>query len=210
MAPRVDRVFLLSPARASGVRAGWLLRPQASFELAVRLRAGTANLGELFAFASGLYFRGKLAYARAFAQPDASGEGAWVIAPGRGLLPPQTPFTRAELRALAAVPVDAAHGPFREPLLRDARRLATTLAASTEVVLLGSIASPKYLEPLLSVFGSRLRFPRAFVGRGDMSRGGLMLRCVASGEELEYLAVEGATRTGARPPRLPRLGRAAS
>ena len=204
MAPPVRRVFLLSPARASGVRAGWLLRPQASFELAVRLRAGTANLGELFSFASGLYFRGKLAYARAFARPPPRGEGAWVIAPGRGLLPPQTPFSLEALRELAAVPVDAAHGPFREPLLADARMLAARLPRSTEVVLLGSIASPKYLEPLLSIFGPRLLFPRAFVGRGDMSRGGLMLRCVESGEELDYLPVEGATRTGARPPRLPR------
>jgi hypothetical protein len=76
-----------------------------------------------------------------------------------------------------------------------------------EVVLLGSVASAKYVDPLLSVFGQRLSFPPTFVGRGDMSRGGLLLRCVRSGEELEYAPVDGAVRHGPRPPRLPRLPR---
>jgi hypothetical protein len=35
-----------------------------------------------------------------------------------------------------------------------------------------------------------------------MSRGGLMLRAAASGEELDYVPVAGAIRRGARPPRL--------
>ena len=52
-----------------------------------------------------------------------------------------------------------------------------------EIVLLGSIASGKYVELLQPVFGNRLVFPPAFVGRGDMSRGGLLLRCVSAGEE---------------------------
>ena len=69
-------------------------------------------------------------------------------------------------------------------------------------MLLGSIASPKYVDVLLDIFGERLLFPEAFVGRGDMSRGGLLLRCVASGEELTYVPVAGAVRKGARPPRL--------
>jgi len=50
-------------------------------------------------------------------------------------------------------------------------------------------------------------FPPAFVGRGDMSRGGLMLRCVDSGIELEYAPIAGATRNGRRPPRLEPLRR---
>lgn len=210
MAAPPSRIFLLSPARASGVRAGWLLRDQASFPLAVALRAGEATLGELFQFASGLYFRGKLTYATAFARPPPSVQGVWIITPGRGLLAPQTRFTRAELAALGEVPVDEGHAPFRAPLLRDAQALHHALPSSAEVVLLGSIASPKYLEPLREVFGARLRFPAAFVGRGDLSRGGLLLRHAQRGEELDYLPVEGAARTGARPPRLPRLRRTAS
>ena len=59
----------------------------------------------------------------------------------------------------------------------------------------------KYVEALLPIFGSRLLFPREFVGRGDMSRGGLMLRCVDTGVPLTYVPLEGfvlAARAGAR------------
>ena len=76
------------------------------------------------------------------------------------------------------------------------------MGAECEVVLLGSVASGKYVEVLQPVFGDRLLFPSAFVGRGDMSRGGLMLRCVDSGDELEYVPIEGAVRRGRRPPKL--------
>jgi len=55
-------------------------------------------------------------------------------------------------------------------------------------VLLGSIATPKYLEPLNEVLGPRLHVPQEFIGRGDMSRGALMLRCAAEGHELTYIA----------------------
>jgi hypothetical protein len=72
-------------------------------------------------------------------------------------------------------------------------------------VLLGSIASPKYVDVLLDIFGNRLRFPRDFVGRGDMSRGGLLLRRAREGVELEYARIAGAARHGARPPKLPPL-----
>jgi hypothetical protein len=71
------------------------------------------------------------------------------------------------------------------------------------VVLLGSIATGKYTSALLEVFGRRLLFPAAFVGRGDMSRGGLLLRAARSGEELSYIPVAGATLHGPRPPKLP-------
>ena len=74
-------------------------------------------------------------------------------------------------------------------------------------MLLGSIASGKYVEVLLPIFGERLLFPPSFIGRGDMSRGGLMLRCAASGEELDYIPVAGAIRQGKRPPRLDPLSK---
>ncbi|MFL5416436.1 MAG: hypothetical protein ACJ78Y_10575 [Myxococcales bacterium] len=200
------RVFLLSPANASGERMQMLLRPGAEFDLAQRVRAGAASLGEAFAFTSGLYFRGKLAYATAFARPPEGVPGVLVIAPGAGLVPAETPVRTEQLVQLGKVPVDEADPRFREPLL-EASKLLKSALPDGEIVLLGSVASAKYVDPLLSVFGQRLLFPPTFVGRGDMSRGGLLLRCVRNGEELPYVPVDGAVRHGPRPPRLPRLPR---
>jgi hypothetical protein len=59
------------------------------------------------------------------------------------------------------------------------------------------------VDVLLQIFGSRLTFPLAFVGRGDMSRGGLLLRSAAAGAELQYVPVLGTKRHGPRPPKLP-------
>jgi hypothetical protein len=115
--------------------------------------------------------------------------------------------TSEHLRAFAEVPVDAAEPRFRVPLERDARTLAERLGEHGLAVLLGSIASAKYVEPLLAILGERLVFPEAFVGRGDMSRGGLMLRAARARVELDYVPVLGAVRHGPRPPRLPRLPR---
>ena len=84
----------------------------------------------------------------------------------------------------------------------DARRLAEELSARSEVILLGSIASGKYVDILLANFGDRLCFPADFVGRGDMSRGGLMLRCAQDRQELRYIPIAGAIRNGKRPPKL--------
>ena len=98
----------------------------------------------------------------------------------------------------------------RRPLEASAVELAARLAPGDEIVLLGSIASPKYVDVLTDVFGERLLFPRDFVGRGDMSRGGLLLRCVRSRQELSYVPVRGAVRNGRRPPKLEPLRRAAS
>jgi hypothetical protein len=81
-------------------------------------------------------------------------------------------------------------------------RLAQRIGAAGEVVLLGSIATGKYIDPLLTVLGEQLRFPADFVGRGDMSRGGLLLRCARAGTELTYVGVRDAVRRGPRPPRL--------
>ncbi|WP_200860889.1 hypothetical protein [Anaeromyxobacter sp. Fw109-5] len=203
-----QRVFLLSPANSAGERMALVLSPRARFALAHSVQGQGAPIGEVFAFASGLYFRGKLAYARCFARPPEGVPGALVIAPGAGLVPPDVAVRADDLRAFGAVPVDAADPRFRLPLERDARLLADRLGPRADVVLLGSIASPKYVEPLLAILGSRLVFPLDFVGRGDMSRGGLMLRAVRAGVELGYGPVEGAVRRGTRPPRLPPLPRA--
>jgi hypothetical protein len=81
------------------------------------------------------------------------------------------------------------------------------MSAACKVVLLGSVATPKYVEPLLGIFGERLMFPAEFAGRGDMSRGGLMLRCARSGEQLTYVPVATAMRHGPRPPKLPKAPR---
>jgi hypothetical protein len=82
------------------------------------------------------------------------------------------------------------------------RALAGVLPTSSQIVLLGSIASGKYVNPLLEIFGANLLFPQEFVGRGDMSRGGLMLRCAQTGLELNYVSVRSTVRRGSRPPKL--------
>jgi hypothetical protein len=201
------RIFLLSPANVSGVRGRMVLSARAAFPLAERLRRDGATLGEVFSFVSGLYFRGKLAYARRFAAaPDPhspiSGPGVFVITPAAGLRAPDTIVTAEALSAFSRVDVSADNLKYRRPLERAARALAADVGPDCEVVLLGSIASGKYVDVFQGIFGDRLMFPAEFVGRGDMSRGGLMLRCAASGEELAYVPLAGAVRHGARPPKL--------
>ena len=203
-ADRPRTVFLLSPASTSGERARVLLNERAQFSLAMRLRSEAgAPLGEVFSFLSALYFRGKLAYARAFARPPAGLCGAFVITPGEGLRDPAEPITLARLRRYVDVPVKTSEPRYLGPLLRDAGALARLAGTGCRIVLLGSVASVRYVEPLLQVFGDRVLFPPVFVGRGDMSRGGLLLRCVAEGHELDYAPLAGAVRHGPRPPRLP-------
>src|ERR1700683_23311 len=201
------RVFLLSPANAAGVRAKMVASDRAQFELAVRLRSGGVPLGELFSFISGLYFRGKLAYSKAFAQGAPGVGGAYVITASGGLIEPHLPVTREGLAEISAGKVEADDVRYRGPLARDARELAKRIGPNCEVILLGSIATPKYIEPLLGIFGERLLFPAEFVGRGDMSRGGLMLRCARAGQALTYVPVATAVRHGPRPPKLPKLSR---
>jgi hypothetical protein len=201
----VHRVFLLSPASCAGRRARLVFRSGADFELARRLRSREgAPLGETFAFLSGLYFRGKLAYASAFAHPPEGVSGALVITSNAGLRPAEERVRLSTLQRFARVPIDSADRRYRVPLLSDAKLLAESLPADAEVVLLGSVATGKYVDVLVQVFEERLRFPGDFVGRGDMSRGGLMLRCVREGRELEYRPVIGAARHGRRPPKLER------
>jgi hypothetical protein len=204
------RIFLLSPANAGGLRAKMILSDKARFALAARLREEGLPLGEIFSFISGLYFRGKLAYAQAFGPAENGEARAFVITAGGGLIPPHTLFTIEKLREISAVPIEAKELRYREPLERDARKLLQRIGAECEVVLLGSVATPKYVEPLLGIFGEQLMFPAEFAGRGDMSRGGLMLRCARSGEELTYVPVATAMRHGPRPPKLPKLARYAT
>jgi len=199
----VSRIFLLSPAHCGGLRAQMVLSERASFDLAQRVRVAGAPLGEVFSFLSGLYFRGKLTYARAFANAADGRDGVFVITPTDGLRPADEPVDLARLRRFATVDIAGDEPRYREPLDRDARRLARRIGPGGEVVLLGSIATGKYVEPLLAALGERLRFPADFVGRGDMSRGGLLLRCARAGTELTYVGVRDAVRRGPRPPRLP-------
>ena len=198
MAPHV---FLLSPAYCGGRRATYLLRDGSQLPLAQRLAEGTLTLGEAFAFMSGLYFRGKLAYARRFAAEN--GAPIFVITPTRGLQSPDSLVSARLLREFATVDVHADDHRYRNPLDRDLGTLARTLPAQSRVVLLGSIATGKYVDALTKALGERLHYPAAFVGRGDMSRGGLMLRCVDDGIELDYTPlVPEAKRHGTRPPKL--------
>jgi hypothetical protein len=195
-------VFLLSPAHCGGRRAQLLFREEAAFPLAVRMRETGAPIGEVFAFLSGLYFRRKLAYGHAFARRASAPHGVLVITPGLGLIDPDRVVTLADLRGIAEVGVAVDEPRYRTPLEGHAAALAASLTGDDRVVLLGSIATGKYVDVIERHLDGRLRFPAEFVGRGDMSRGGLMLRCVESRQELTYVPIAGAVRHGPRPPKL--------
>jgi hypothetical protein len=190
----ISRIFLLSPAHCGGKRAAVLLNRRAGFPLAQRLRSAGVTLGEAFSFLSGLYFRGKLTYADRFARPPAGSSGVQVITTDRGLLAANAAIGVQDLRAFATVDIHPDHPHYRTPLVRDASRLGP----DAEIVLLGSVATGKYVDVLLEVIGDRLLFPSEFVGRGDMSRGALLLRAAREGRELAYEPVAGAVRRGPR------------
>jgi hypothetical protein len=202
------RIFVLSPANLGGTRAKQLMSEAARFALAQQLRTSEgAALGDVFSFVSGLYFRGKLAYARRFSSPPDPSDpviagGVLVITPNAGLRAADVFVTLESLRRFADEPIAHDNIRYRRPLERSARALLNAVGPDCDVVLLGSVASGKYVEVLLPIFGDHLLFPASFVGRGDMSRGGLMLRCVDSGLELDYVPIAGAVRQGKRPPRL--------
>lgn len=181
----MDRLFLLSPASCSGARARMLVRPEAAFDLAVRLRAGQATLGEAMAFTSGLYFRGKLAYAQAFARPPAGVPGALVVTTCDGLVDADAPTGVDTLLRYGTVDIDPRVEAYAGPLRRHARALGDA-HPRCEFVLLGSLATRKYVPVLAEALGDRLRFPTAFVGQGDMRRGAMMLRAAREGRELDY------------------------
>ena len=197
-------MFLLSPANLAGARAALIFNPRARFEIASRVRAPVgAPVGDVFAFVSGLYFRGKQAYARAFGRPPEGLAPGFVITPCDGLRPLDELVTLERLRAWAEVEVDAKNPSFTRPLFEHAEALERAHGSATRFVLLGSIATTKYVRPLTTVFGDHLWFPTAFVGRGDMSRGALLLRSVRANQELDYAPVE-SSRLSTRVPRVAR------
>jgi len=203
------RVFLISPASSTGKRSQLLLARGSASPLARRLRGEGAPIGEVMSFLSSLYFRGKLTYAERFARPPEACPGVLVITADRGLVPPETPVTLRDVRAFARVPIDAGERRYARPLRDAAQALRARLPRDGEVVLLGSIATAKYIDVLRGALGDALVFPRDFVGRGDMSRGGLLLRAASAGVELAYTLVDGATRSGPRAARLPARRRSA-
>lgn len=201
--------FLLSPARCDGPRARTLMNPTATFDLAQRIRQPEgAPLGEVFSFLSGLYFRGKLEYARALTPSRRHESRIRIISTNRGLLAPGVHITRGDLTAFGDVDIARGDERYLVPLRRDAEAIART-GRTSGVVLLGSIATGKYVDTLLDIFGDRLLFPAEFVGRGDMSRGGLLLRHARAGSPLDYIPVLGAVRRGKRPPKLEPVRRGA-
>jgi hypothetical protein len=196
----MNRVFLLSPANCNGERARWVLKKDGRSDLAQRLRTPEgAPLGEVFSFLSALYFRGKLAYARAFARPPLDRDGVLIITPTAGLVPHDASIQLSRLRGFARVPINKKHPLYRRCLLRDAKKLADEIGPDCDVVLLGSIASGKYLDILTVAVGERLHVPAEFVGLGDMSRGALLLRCVQEKRELTYVPAASLPSKLARP-----------
>ncbi|MEJ2538973.1 MAG: hypothetical protein P8188_03125 [Gemmatimonadota bacterium] len=226
-------VFLLSPASLRGVRGRRIVggregpgRRDASETrrgddpgddtapvpdpAAVLHSGGAVPLGHVYAHISSLYYRGKRAYARRFGR-RLHGDPVLAITSTRGLVPDSRLVDLTDLEAFARQEIDPDDPAYLEPLRTSSRALLHELTRDPErapgyprVVLLGSIATRKYLDPLVAVFGERLWIPREFVGRGDMSRGGLLLRAARSGRELELIPARGARRHGSRPPRLPR------
>jgi hypothetical protein len=187
------KIFLLSPASLSGERARQLLSPEARFDTARRYRSRAGvPIEEAFTFLSSLYFRGKVAYARHFAEPpaDLPACGALVIAPGFGFVPLGWPLTKPRVETLRRTPIDLKNPDYVEPMRQHAETLREALPDGSRVVLLGSIATGKYVDLLLPVFGDRLLFPRCFVGIGDMSRGSVLLRAVREDRELEYSTLD--------------------
>jgi hypothetical protein len=182
--------MLLSPVRLNGQRGRLILLPESQFPLAQQVRSDEgAPISEVFSFVSGLYFRGKAAYARAFGHSPSGRAPAWVISAGGGLLRLDERVGVDRLRGWAGVSIHEDNPHFTAPLYRHASELLTAHDESTRFVLLGSVATNKYVTPLVEIFGDRLLFPRDFAGRGDMSRGALMLRAVRDNRELEYTRV---------------------
>jgi hypothetical protein len=155
-----------------------LLRPEARFDLAVRLRREGAPVGEVFAFVSGLYFRGKLAYAAAFGPSR-------VITPDLGLLDPDELIQAEDVARFGAIDIARGSADFLEPFRRD----VAGLVHDGPVVLLGSLATGKYLDVLVPAFGDRLYAPADFPGMGDMKRGSVLLKAARAGQELPYAQI---------------------
>lgn len=188
-----DTVFLLSPATTHGPRARVLRRADATSALAHRMRAEGVPLGEVFSFLSGLYFRGKLEYARRFARTR---EAIHVISMTDGLMSPDVRITVEDLDRFSRADEDP--GAVRQQLMRAASAVHSSLAPDARIVLLGSVSTGKYTDVLLPLFGKRLLFPRAVLHIGQLARGALFLRHAQEGRELEYAPVAGIERVRGR------------
>jgi hypothetical protein len=191
----MSRIFILSPANCNGLRARWVLKKSSRSDLAMRLRSAGVSLGEVFTYLSALYFRGKLAYARNFAEPPSSCPGILIITPTAGLLAHDTLIRLSRLRGFGRVPIHVKNQTYRAALRRSAKDLVNELGTECQIVLLGSVATGKYLDILGPIFGTRLRVPAEFVGLGDMARGGLLLRCVRENRQLNYVEVASVVRS---------------
>jgi hypothetical protein len=134
----------------------------------------------VFNFVSGLYFRGLTT--RRLRKPSTT----LASSPRRQAWAHGTAVRLDDLARYAAVSIGVGESAIA-CRSSGCRRLARGLSPGDEVVLLGSIATPKYLAILEPIFGDRLRVPRDFIGRGDMSRGTLLLRAVRAASELEYI-----------------------
>jgi hypothetical protein len=190
-----SKIFLLSPANLSGLRAKQLASPRARFDTALRYQSEAGvPIADAFAFMSALYFRGKIAYARRFAVPSPviGGDGIFIITSGYGLVPPDWRLNEERMKRMKKIDVDANARSYTKPLREHATLLAQALAHDPEalVILLGSVATGKYVDVLRPILGERLRFPKVFAGLGDMARGGLMLRAVRENRELEYTTLD--------------------
>lgn len=193
LSPRVrpsvpHKIFLLSPANLSGLRAKQLASPRAKFGTALRYQSAEGvPIADAFKFMSALYFRGKIAYARHFADPP---DGVLIITSGYGLVPPDWPLNEERMKRMKRIDVDVASRAYTKPLREHAKQLASMLSPDAQVVLLGSVATGKYVDVLKPILGPWLRFPKLFAGLGDMARGGLMLRAVRMDKELEYTTLD--------------------
>ena len=198
----VNRVFVLSPASCNGLRARWVLKKNSRSDLAIRLRSSGVALGEVFTCLSALYFRGKLAYAQAYAAPPPGCPGILIITPTAGLVPHDVLIRLPRLRGFGRVPIHLKNRLYCSSLRRSARRLAVDIGPNCELILLGSVGTGKYLDILAPIFGGRLRIPAEFVGLGDMSRGGLLLRCVRENRQLNYIDAASVTTPGPKRSRV--------
>ena len=195
----MNRVFVLPPANCTSLRARQLMSKNSASALSMWLRGAGAPLEEVFTYLSALYFRGKVAYARAFAEPPSGCPGIFVITPTKGLVAHDTLIQLPRLTGFSRIPINARNDTYRAALQRSARKLAGELRANCDLVLLGSVATGKYLDILTPIFGSRLRIPAEFVGLGDMSRGGLLLRCVREHRQLNYIDAAAFSTSGSQP-----------
>ncbi len=153
-------------------------------------------LGDVFSFLSGLYFRGKLEYARAFARAPDVHDGIHVITMTDGLVSPDARIFAGDLERYARCADGTAAAV--AVLEQTAVRLSDRLGSETEVVLLGSVSTGKYTDLLAPIFRDRLLFPRDVLHIGQLARGALLLRHARERHELDYIPVSEIVRTGRR------------